>query len=533
MTPDATTDSAIAFSVNGVQIDPSERKLWDGERDTRIEPKVMTLLIILAAKSNVLVSREYLMLGIWQDGGGSDESLTRLVYQLRRAFKLFPSLEGTIKTISRSGYRLDASLDGESDEEHRRDHSSAESPTRRREYDLSIGVMPFTDHDAAPGNRYLIDGMSRDLTSLLATTAMLHVVPYSSAIALYARELPIETIAETLGCRFMLTGSLRRMATQIRLRFELVDVHDASLAWSVQHDTVLDRFFEVQRGVLQSVSTAISTRVRFPVVVPKTSERAFRDDVYRIIQSAETLRYSYGKTAAREITRLLDEGLAIDPGNAILQAGLAVQLSQNVVSQWEEDPESARTRAVGLIEQALSSGPVGADVIAAAGIVSAMFHRPDDAIGYLRRAVEIDPNRAHARAVLGWQICLRHADAHGLTLIESSEQQAPHHPRFGLWATYRATAHLFMLDYASAVTACEQAIARTPNYYQPRLSLAWALAGLGDPEAGAKAIRSAEKLEGKLITSKFIDEMNKWVGNSPHAAQCANALDDLRPLATR
>ena len=530
-------DSATAFSVNGVQIDPAERKLKDGERDTRVEPKVMTLLIILAAKSNVLVSREYLMLGIWRDGGGSDQSLTRLVYQLRRAFKLFPSLEGTIKTVSRSGYRMDASLDAESDaesgEKRRRDRSNSESPTRRREYHLSIGVMPLTDHDAAPGNRYLIDGMSRDLTSLLATTAMLHVVPYSSAMALYAEGIPMETIAETIGCRFMLDGSFRRLGTQIRLRFELVDAHDASLAWSGQYDTVLDRFLEVQRDVLQTVSIAISARVRFPVIVPKTSERAFRDDVYRIIQSAETLRYGYGKTAAHEIVRLLDEGLTIDPGNVILQAGLAVQLSQNVVSRWEEDPESARARAYGLIEQALSKGPVGAEVIASAGIVNAMFHRPDDAIGYLRRAVEIDPNRAHARAVLGWQICLRHADAHGLTFIESSEQRAPHHPRFGLWATYRATAHLFMLDYASAATACEQAIARTPNYYQPRLSLAWALAGLGDPEAAAKAIRTAEKFEGKLITGMFIDEMNKWVGNSPHAARCARALDDLRPLATR
>ena len=78
--------------------------------------------------------------------------------------------------------------------------------------------------------------------------------------------------------------------------------------------------------------------------------------------------------------------------------------------------------------------PFSAEVIASAGIVSAMFNRSDDAIGYLRRAVEIDLNRAHAQAVLGWQICLRHSGAHGLNYIESSERRAPHNPRIGLLA---------------------------------------------------------------------------------------------------
>ena len=37
------------------------------------------------------------------------------------------------------------------------------------------------------------------------------------------------------------------------------------------------------------------------------------------------------------------------------------------------------------------------------------------------------------------------------TLIETAEARAPHHPRFALWATYRATAHLFMVNYEAGL----------------------------------------------------------------------------------
>ncbi|QJB70270.1 tetratricopeptide repeat protein [Parasphingorhabdus halotolerans] len=373
--------------------------------------------------------------------------------------------------------------------------------------------------------------MSRDLTSLLATTPMLFVTPHSSVRALGDDNIPPAKIAGMLGCRFLLSGSFRRNGNDIRLRFELVDTIDSSLAWSEKYNTVLDQFFEVQSDVLLNVSTAISAQVRFALEPPVVTSRPFQNDVYRILQTAETLRYSYGKDSALEITRLLREGLKITPDHAALRAGLSVQLSQNVVSQWEDDPKSAEQIAFEHIGAALAKEPSNPEVIAAAGIVNAMFHRQSEAIGFLRRAVELDPNNAHALAMLGWQMCLVESDPNGIALIESAEYRAPHHPRFGLWATYRATGHLFLLHYASAVPACKQAISRTPNYYQPRLSLAWALLGLGDRKGAEDSIREAEKFEGVGITRKFVEEVKQWTNNSPNAAKCATALDNLIPLS--
>lgn len=524
----AGTARAAQFLINEVAVDIDNNCLGSGSETIRLEPKVMALLVALAARPHQLVRRDQLLEQIWQDGFGGDESLTRLAYQLRRAFRPFPDLAESIVTVSKSGYRLDARVAGLDGASARPDPVSLAG---EREYNLSVAVLPVTDQDNRPDNDYLADGMSRDLTSCLATTAMLFVTPYSSVLALHHRELSLDAAADAIGCRFILTGNFRRRGDQITLRFELVDALDSSLAWSGKYNAVLDQFFEVQNDVLLSVSTAIATRVRFPLTAPRLQSRPFKNEIYRILQATETLRYRYGRDTARDILALCEEGLAIDPDNAVLLASLAVQLSQNVVSQWETDPQAAERVAFRHIERALAMEPANADVIGAAGIVHAMFHQPGEAIIFLRRSLELDPNNAHALAMLGWQICLLESDPAGIGLIESAEQRAPHHPRFGLWATYRATGHLFMLDYASAVPACEQAILRTPNYYQPRLSLAWALLGLGEAELARAAIREAESFEGKQISRKFVGEMKRWSGNSPNAGECARILENLIPLA--
>lgn len=523
-----------SFRLNGVTVIPTEMTLSRNGTSVRLEPKVMRLLVALCANIDILVSRGNLIDLIWRENLGSDESLTRLVYQLRQAFKSFPDLDGTLRTVSTAGYKLEASLESATPDHfetlNRPGRAGTTSPANSMFTDLSIAVLHFADYDSLPENRYLEDGMCRDLTRMLATSPMLRVAPHSSVAALQSQALPLGELGAALNCRFLLSGSFHRQGHNIRLRFELTDMPHENLAWSGKYSARLDEFFEVQNDVLLNVTTAISTQVQFTIPAMEVPDRTFSNDVYRIIQNAETLRYSYGPEAAREIVSLLRTGLEIDPGNALLEAALAVQLSQNVVSQWEEDPTATRQQALALTRSALQSEPRNPEVTAAAGIVNTMFHRPDIAIAHLRHATANDPNNPHARAVLGWQICLRHDDPAGIELIATAERQAPHHPRFGLWATYRGTALLFMLDYQAAVAACEEAVVRTPGYYQPQLSLAWAHAGLGRDAAALRAIRAAVTYEGPSIVSKFVGEMKKWSGNSPNAAASARALDRLVEL---
>ncbi len=518
----AAATARAPFFMNGVFVEPDAHRISGKKAACRVEPKVMALLVALSERPGKLWTRDALVSRIWVGDSASDEVLTRIVYQLRLALKSVAASAGAVRTVPKLGYRLDAEVWAAEDEADAASSKTALLPP------FSVAVLPVVDVSAGSDGAFLADGLTRDLTTLLSRTPRFRVTPASSAARHSADAASMAAVGQALHARYLVTGSLGRSGDTVRIRVELSDAAGSVLLWSEKYETNVDRFFEVQEEVVCSITTAIAAKVNVtqPLRVRRTGR--FNLSAYERVQAAEALRLNYGRENAGKIVEMLHEALEFEPDNPIARAALAVQLSQNVVSQWTDDPAATMAKADALIAEALAAAPTDPEVLAAAGIVATMFHRPDDAIRHLEVATARNPNDAHALAVLGWQHCLRHSDPGGIGLIETAEARAPHHPRYGLWATYRATAHLFMLNYAEGLRGGKQAVERTPNYYQPRLTCAWAYTGLGDGESAKQEIARAREQEGKDILEKFIQEMRRWSGNSPNKENCWAVLEELR-----
>lgn len=519
----------ISF-IDEVRIDRRSLLASRDDKTLSIEPKVMDFIWVLGLQPQITWTRDELIDKIWGAEGGSDESLTRLASQARKCFRSLGIKRPLIKTVYRIGYRLDARIAEELSDER---NASLKSGTARELYrpNWKIAVLNFESDLDAPAERYLVEGWSRDLTRLLSCVPQFFVAPYSSSSLFNLAVNTAAEISDGLDVEFIIAGTIRRFGQNVRLRVDLIDGKHGMLVWSERYDADIDDFFEVQAECAIAVATAISTGLKWEAPPFKISSRPFNDEVYQLLQQAEKLRMRYSRTAAVKITRLLRDAVNIEPENAIALGQLAVQLSQNLVSQWSADRDDTAQEASRLIQTAMRLDPQNPDVLSSAGIVSAMLHRPADAIKFLSMACSINPNDPHASAVLGWQICLLHNEPEGLELIEKAERMAPHHPRFGLWATYRGTACLFMLDYAQAVPICREAMLRTPNYYQPLLTSAWAELGAGNRDAALELIQEVARSDSPGVVSNFVSEMKKWSANSPNRRHCHDVLNGLLELS--
>ncbi len=130
-------------------VEPSLNSVTGPSGTTRLEPKVMQVLVCLAANAGQVVSKERLMRSVWPDTFVGDDVLTRSISELRRVFGDDVKEPRYIQTIPKSGYRLIAGLssDARQDFAEPRPEATGESvltaapATRHRLVRILVGVV--------------------------------------------------------------------------------------------------------------------------------------------------------------------------------------------------------------------------------------------------------------------------------------------------------------------------------------------------------------------------------------------------------
>ena len=88
------------------QVEPSLNSVTGPAGTIRLEPKVMQVLVLLAAHAGQVVAKERLIQTVWPDTFVTDDVLTRAISELRRVFGDDAKESRFIQTIPKSGYRL-------------------------------------------------------------------------------------------------------------------------------------------------------------------------------------------------------------------------------------------------------------------------------------------------------------------------------------------------------------------------------------------------------------------------------------------
>ncbi|HSR70324.1 MAG TPA: winged helix-turn-helix domain-containing protein [Acidobacteriota bacterium] len=90
---------------------PTLNRITVGEREQRIEPKAMQVLVYLAERPGKVVGKEELLHKVWDGSAVVEKVLTRIISLLRQVFKDDPRHPSVIETIPRKGYRLIAPVE--------------------------------------------------------------------------------------------------------------------------------------------------------------------------------------------------------------------------------------------------------------------------------------------------------------------------------------------------------------------------------------------------------------------------------------
>jgi len=122
----------------------------------------------------------------------------------------------------------------------------------------SIAVLPFTNMSDDASQEYFADGMTDDLITDLSKVSGLFVIARNSVFTYKGRAVKVRQVAEELGVRYVLEGSVRRVGDQVRINAQLIDATTGGHIWADRYDGSLSDIFGLQDKVTREVVAALA-----------------------------------------------------------------------------------------------------------------------------------------------------------------------------------------------------------------------------------------------------------------------------------
>lgn len=255
----------------------------------------------------------------------------------------------------------------------------------------SIAVLPFANLDMNPDTGYFSDGITEEILHRLSTLGALHVLASTSSFAFRNSEESPARISAILGVGYLLQGSIRRDADQVRITARLLD-ESGFQVWSDTYDRQLESIFAIQAEIASKVSTEIVNEIVPLQEMPagRTTRNMEAYNQYLIGKAYFDARTPGWREKAVEA---FQRAVELDPAFAPPYAGHAMSIAINA-GLGPNVEEAAQ-----LAERALQLDPDLAEAHAILGLVTAFPTESSDPVKgeqLLRRAIDLDPSFAHA-----------------------------------------------------------------------------------------------------------------------------------------
>jgi len=222
----------------------------------------------------------------------------------------------------------------------------------------SIAVMPFANLSGDPGQTYFSDGIAEELRSALARIAGLKVVARTSSEAV--RNEDAKSAAHKLAVSNILTGSVRRSPSLIRVSAQLVDGGDGTERWSQDYDRPAGDALQIQSDIAERVAAALALQL-----VPAAGGRLVLGGTTNpqahdlFLQGLATRQGQHSEANLRRAVDLFNSALALDPQYADAYARKATTLCElaSGFSRSETEMQQGFTSAAVVANRALALAP--------------------------------------------------------------------------------------------------------------------------------------------------------------------------------
>jgi len=350
----------------------------------------------------------------------------------------------------------------------------------------SIAVLPFANLSGDPSQDYLSDGTTENIITALSKISNLFVIARNSAFTYKGKTVKIQQIAEDLGVRYVLEGSVQKAGERVRINAQLVDGLTGLHIWAERYDRKISDIFALQDDITNQVVTALEVKLTEGEAARVSRRQTDNTEAYELFRRGLEHQRRATKTDNDQARRLFEKAVAVDPSFADAWCFLGYTHQEDWYFGWSENATQSLEQATTLAQKAIALDDSSPCPYMLLETIHLWRRDYEKAIAYGEKAVALEPNHADATLQLARTLTYAGRPEETIELTKKAMRLSPYYPDWYLGVL--GTAYRLAGNYDEAIAAYDKRRERNPHSTMPYLGLALVYSEVGrDEESRAAA----------------------------------------------
>jgi adenylate cyclase len=268
----------------------------------------------------------------------------------------------------------------------------------------SIVVLPFEHMSDDPKQEYFSDGITESIIMALSNVRDLFVIARSSSFTYKGKTVKIQQVAEELGVRYVMEGSVQKTENNVRITANLIDTITGKLIWAERYDRDLKDLFALQDDITMKIITALQVELTEGEELNIDGTGTDNLDAYlKLLQAKEQMRIG-NKEGNKLCRKLTEEAIALDHRYADAYLTMSIVHLMDIMYGTSESLDESLKLAEEMGLKAIALRGSYANARAHLGRIYLTKRQYDKAITVGERAVTLNPNSAFVNAALAFSL---------------------------------------------------------------------------------------------------------------------------------
>jgi TolB-like protein/lipoprotein NlpI len=288
-----------------------------------------------------------------------------------------------------------------------------------------VAVLPLENLSGDPQQEIFADGMTDELTTMLARIKALRVISRTSVVGYKGTRKPLPQIARELKVDAVVEGSVWRSGNKVRITAQLINAASDEHLWAETYERDLSDVMGVQSEVAQAIArhvfVELTAEERQHIRVAQRINPAAHDAVLR----ARSLWNRRDQESLQQAIDYFQQALKLEPNYAMAYVGIADSYNALGYSNYLS-PADSFVRAKAAATKALELDPDFADAHASYGYAT-MYYDWDfgRAEREFRAALDLNPSSPQAHQWYAYLLTAMERPSEAHAHIDIAQQLDP------------------------------------------------------------------------------------------------------------